>query len=121
MRADTQDLPGDWNCPICGAPKATFRSSAKEVRACVRRLSATACAIKGGWGLRLHALRPRLRALNPRPRPRAEFEFKQIAGFAENQRYGLGTNALTGGQKSGLIYGSLVAFFALFIAGYFMD
>ena len=36
-------------------------------------------------------------------------------------RYGLGTNSMTGGQKSGLIYGALVAFFALFIAGYFMD
>jgi len=28
---------------------------------------------------------------------------------------------MTGGQKSGLIYGTLAAFFALFIAGYFMD
>ena len=46
---------------------------------------------------------------------------REIAGFAENQRYGLGTNSLTGGQKSGLIYGALAAFFALFIAGYFMD
>ena len=46
---------------------------------------------------------------------------REIAGFAENQRYGLGTNSMTGGQKSGLIYGALAAFFALFIAGYFMD
>ena len=46
---------------------------------------------------------------------------REIAGVAENQRYGLGTNSLTGGQKSGLIYGALAAFFALFIAGYFMD
>lgn len=36
-------------------------------------------------------------------------------------RYGLGTNSMTGGQKSGLIYGGLALFFALFIAGYFMD
>ena len=29
---------------------------------------------------------------------------KEIAGFAENQKYGLGTNSLTGGQKSLLIF-----------------
>lgn len=46
---------------------------------------------------------------------------REIAGFAENQRYGLGTNSMTGGQKTGLIYGALAFFFALFIAGYFMD
>jgi len=46
---------------------------------------------------------------------------KEIAGFAENQRYGLGTNGLTGGQKSGLIYGALALFFLLFISGYFLD
>lgn len=34
------------------------------------------------------------------------------------QGYGLGTNALTEGQKSGLIYGSLAAFFVLFLLGY---
>lgn len=42
----------------------------------------------------------------------------QVAGFAENQGYGLGTNAMTEGQKSGLIYGSLAFFFLLFILGY---
>ena len=46
---------------------------------------------------------------------------KEIAGFAENQRYGLGTNSLTGGQKSLLIFGSLLAFFFLFLAGYFIQ
>jgi rubredoxin len=46
---------------------------------------------------------------------------KEIAGFEQNQGYGLGTNALTGGQKSGLIYGALAAFFLLFIGGYFLD
>jgi hypothetical protein len=42
----------------------------------------------------------------------------QVAGFAENQGYGLGTNAMTGEQKSRLIFGSLLFFFFLFIAGY---
>lgn len=46
---------------------------------------------------------------------------KEIAGFAENQKYGLGTNSLTGGQKSLLIFGSLFAFFFLFLAGYFIQ
>jgi len=32
---------------------------------------------------------------------------REIAGFAENQRYGLGTNSMTSGQKSGLIYGMM--------------
>lgn len=35
-----------------------------------------------------------------------------------NASYGFGTNELSSGQKDLLIYGSLVAFFALFIAGY---
>jgi rubredoxin len=43
---------------------------------------------------------------------------KVVAGFAENQKYGLGTNGMTGDQKLLLIYGSLLTFFALFIAGY---
>lgn len=42
----------------------------------------------------------------------------QVAGFAENQGYGLGTNAMTGEQKSLLIFGSLAAFFVLFLLGY---
>ncbi|KAK9816914.1 hypothetical protein WJX72_007027 [[Myrmecia] bisecta] len=46
---------------------------------------------------------------------------KEIAGFAENQKYGLGTNSMTSGQKSILIYGSLFAFFALFLCGYFIQ
>jgi len=45
----------------------------------------------------------------------------EVAGFAENQGYGLGVNTMTGGQKSGLIYGALLLFFGLFIAGYFLD
>lgn len=69
-----QDLPDDWNCPICGAEKRTFQSKARE-----------------------------------------------IAGFAENQKYGFGTNSLTSGQKSLLIFGSLIFFFFLFLGGYFIE
>lgn len=43
-----------------------------------------------------------------------------VAGFAENQSYGLGTNAMTEGQKSLLIYGSLAGFFVLFLLGYLL-
>jgi hypothetical protein len=46
---------------------------------------------------------------------------KEIAGFAVNQGYGFGTNSMTEGQKSLLIYGSLVFFFTLFLLGYFLD
>ncbi|KAI5083098.1 hypothetical protein GOP47_0002841 [Adiantum capillus-veneris] len=45
----------------------------------------------------------------------------EVAGFAENQNYGLGTNSLTSGQKSLLIYGSLLLFFCLFLSGYFLQ
>lgn len=69
-----ENLPADWNCPICGAPREKFNSRAFEV-----------------------------------------------AGFAENQKYGLGTNSMTSGQKSILIFGSLFFFFLLFLAGYFID
>lgn len=69
-----QDLPADWQCPVCGAEKALF--ARKE---------------------------------------------KQVAGFAANQGYGLGTNSMTGEQKSLLIYGSLFFFFFLFLAGYFIQ
>ena len=45
----------------------------------------------------------------------------EVAGFAVNQGYGLGTNSMTAGQKSLLIYGSLAFFFALFLLGYFLE
>ncbi|KAK8939643.1 hypothetical protein KSP40_PGU012240 [Platanthera guangdongensis] len=45
----------------------------------------------------------------------------EIAGFAQNQNFGLGTNTLTGGQKALLIYGSLLFAFALFLSGYFLQ
>ena len=44
-----------------------------------------------------------------------------IAGFAENQEYGFGTNTMTGESKTGLIFGGLALFFALFLGGYLLD
>ena len=52
------------------------------------------------------------------PRGQFESQAKVVAGFAENQRYGLGGNSMTGEQKSLIIYGALAVFFALFISGY---
>ncbi|EXB39213.1 hypothetical protein L484_006182 [Morus notabilis] len=51
------------------------------------------------------------------------FESKsvEIAGFAQNQQFGLGGNALTSGQKAILIYGTLFLFFVLFLSGYFLQ
>ncbi|ERN02041.1 uncharacterized protein LOC18430141 [Amborella trichopoda] len=45
----------------------------------------------------------------------------EIAGFAQNQQFGFGGNALTSGQKAILIYGSLFFFFVLFLSGYFIQ
>ncbi|KAG9459985.1 hypothetical protein H6P81_004493 [Aristolochia fimbriata] len=45
----------------------------------------------------------------------------EIAGFAQNQQFGLGGNALTSGQKAILIYGTLFLFFVLFLSGYFLQ
>ena len=58
-----QELPSDYCCPICGAPKERFESRVRT-----------------------------------------------IAGFAENQQYGLGTNSMTGNQKLLLIYGAFLFF-----------
>ncbi|GJQ09331.1 hypothetical protein GpartN1_g1122.t1 [Galdieria partita] len=41
-----------------------------------------------------------------------------IAGFATNQSYGFGSNALTPGQKNALIFGGLFLLFVLLMAGY---
>lgn len=51
------------------------------------------------------------------------FESKsiEIAGFAQNQQFGLGGNTLTSGQKTLLIYGSLLLFFGIFLSGYFLQ
>lgn len=48
-------------------------------------------------------------------------ETETLSGFKENMNYGLGTNALTAGQKSLLIYGGLIAGFAVFMSGYLME
>ncbi|GBG92437.1 hypothetical protein CBR_g55374 [Chara braunii] len=55
--------------------------------------------------------------------PRTYFNPKrvEIAGFVQNQKYGLGGNSMTSGQKSLLIYGSLLFFFAVFLSGYFLQ
>lgn len=45
----------------------------------------------------------------------------EIAGFAQNQQFGLGGNSLTSGQKTLLIYGSLLVGFAFFLSGYFLQ
>lgn len=46
---------------------------------------------------------------------------KTIAGFADNQQYGFGTNTMTAGQKSALIYGGLLVFFLLLLSGYALN
>eukprot|EP00955_Chlamydomonas_euryale_P089385 364462-Chlamydomonas_euryale.AAC.5 len=54
---------------------------------------------------------------------KSQFEARAtvVAGFAENQKYGLGTNSMTGDQKLTLIYGALGLFFVLFLAGYGLE
>lgn len=44
-----------------------------------------------------------------------------IPGFEVNKTYGFGTNEMSAGQKSGLIFGGLVVFFVLFLSGYLME
>lgn len=41
-----------------------------------------------------------------------------IPGFEVNQGYGFGSNSMTSGEKNTLIWGSLAAFFLLFLGGY---
>lgn len=55
--------------------------------------------------------------------PRAFFDPVQIeiAGFADNQAYGIGTNTWTEAQKSNAIFGGLAAFFLLFMSGYALN
>jgi len=50
-----------------------------------------------------------------------EAQVLKIAGFAENQQFGFGGNTMTEEGKSGLIFGSLAAFFLLFMAGYLLN
>eukprot|EP00568_Trieres_chinensis_P018568 CAMPEP_0183318604 /NCGR_PEP_ID=MMETSP0160_2-20130417/61233_1 /TAXON_ID=2839 ORGANISM="Odontella Sinensis, Strain Grunow 1884" /NCGR_SAMPLE_ID=MMETSP0160_2 /ASSEMBLY_ACC=CAM_ASM_000250 /LENGTH=154 /DNA_ID=CAMNT_0025484913 /DNA_START=283 /DNA_END=747 /DNA_ORIENTATION=+ len=46
---------------------------------------------------------------------------EEIPGFEVNQGYGLGFNSMTGGQKTGIIFGGLGLFFVLFLSGYAMS
>lgn len=52
--------------------------------------------------------------------PKAFFEPEQIeiAGFADNQAYGFGTNTWTESQKSNVIFGGLAFFILLLLSGY---
>ena len=55
--------------------------------------------------------------------PKAFFEAEQIeiAGFADNQQYGFGTNTWTEAQKSNVIFGGLGLFVLLFLGGYALN
>lgn len=48
-------------------------------------------------------------------------ETETLSGFKENLKYGLGTNNLTGGQKSNLIFGGLFIGFLVFMSGYLLE
>jgi len=43
---------------------------------------------------------------------------EEIPGFEVNQGYGFGTNSMTSGEKSALIWGGLGVFLLLFLGGY---
>merc|ERR1719182_893012 len=55
--------------------------------------------------------------------PKAFFDPIQIeiAGFADNQAYGFGTNTWTESQKSNVIFGGFAFFFLLLIGGYALN
>lgn len=55
--------------------------------------------------------------------PKSQFKSikKVIAGFAENQKYGLGGNSLTGGQKNLVIFGGFFIAFIILLSGYFLE
>lgn len=46
---------------------------------------------------------------------------KVIAGFADNQIYGFGSNSMTGGAKSLLIFGGLVVCALILLSGYALN
>jgi rubredoxin len=48
-------------------------------------------------------------------------ETETLSGFKENLKFGIGTNALTAGQKSLLIYGGLLLGVAVFLSGYLLE
>ena len=45
----------------------------------------------------------------------------EIPGFAVNQGYGFGTNAMTSGEKTSWIFGGLFLFFVLLLSGYALN
>lgn len=55
------------------------------------------------------------------PKGRFVSKKKVIAGFADNQSYGFGSNTMTGGQKSALIFGGLGVCFLLLLSGYALN
>lgn len=55
------------------------------------------------------------------PKSRFLSKKKIIAGFADNQSYGFGSNTMTGGQKTGLIFGGLLICFLLLLSGYALN
>lgn len=55
------------------------------------------------------------------PKNSFQSDARVVAGFAENQKYGLGFNGVTGGQKLLVIYGALAVGFILLIGGYAME
>lgn len=50
-----------------------------------------------------------------------EEDMEEIAGFAENQEYGLGFNKMTSGEKGLIIWGGLASLGLLLLGGYFLD
>lgn len=46
---------------------------------------------------------------------------EDVAGFAENQKYGLGFNSWTANEKGVIIYGGLLGAFMLFMYGYTLE
>eukprot|EP01038_Epipyxis_sp_PR26KG_P008353 gene8353-11299_t len=48
-------------------------------------------------------------------------EQETLSGFKENLKFGLGTNALTGSQKTNLIFGGLFFGFLIFMSGYLLE
>jgi hypothetical protein len=114
-----QQLPEEYVCPVCGAGKERFESKATVSTGRQRAERG------GGPAGREAALLGRecvvlVQTLPPRL-PASPHPAQVVAGFAENQKYGLGTNSMTGEQKSLLIYGALAVFFVLFILGYSLE
>ena len=50
-----------------------------------------------------------------------EARMEEVAGFADNQDYGLGFNTMTGGQKGIFIWGTLGLLFMGLLGGYLLD